>query len=314
MNVLLTGAAGYLGSVLVPMLHEAGYRVFALDRLRLGSGLRHGISVLEADVLDVRVDWLTGIDAVIHLAACSNDKWADGSPEEAWRNNVIGAGHLIQACLEAGVRRFVQASTCSVYGFRPEEIMDETTAPQPVGRYAESKYAVEVALSKARSETFHPFILRKPSLHGWSPRMRTDMVVHSMLKSALLEGIIRVHNPEVWRPVLHVRDAAFAYLRALEAPAGFVGVYNIHFANRRLIDIALDVQNTLQARGHATGIVVDHRDEPRSYRVTSEKIHRCLQVLPSRSVESSVHEILDRFSNGFDWSSHDELAEVSRTP
>jgi nucleoside-diphosphate-sugar epimerase len=303
MNVLLTGAAGYLGSVLTPTLHEAGHRVVALDRSGFGNGLPNDISVLTADVLDFQVDWLNGIDAIIHLAACSSDKSADGNPGEAWHNNVIGAERLIQACLEAGVSRFVFASTCSVYGFRPEEILDETATPRPVGRYSESKYAVEVALNKARSATFHPFILRKPTLHGSSPRMRTDMVVHSMLKSALLEGIICVHNPEVWRPVLHVRDAAFAYLRALEAPAQFADVYNVHFANYRLMDIALVVQDALAARGHATEIKVEHSDMPMSYRVKSEKIHQCLQVRPSRSIESSVHEMLDQSCTGFDWSS-----------
>jgi nucleoside-diphosphate-sugar epimerase len=251
------------------------------------------------------VDWLNGIDAIIHLAACSGDKSANGNPDEAWHNNVIGGEHLIRVCLEAGVSRFVQASTCSVYGFRPEEIVDETATPRPVGRYSESKYAVEVALNKSRSAKFHPFILRKPTLHGWSPRMRTDMVVHSMLKSALLEGTVCVHNPEVWRPVLHVRDAAFAYLRALEAPAGLASVYNVHFANYRLMDIALAVQRALAARGRRTEIKVEHTDMPLSYRVKSEKIHQCLQVRPHWNIEASIHEILDQSCNGSAWLSRD---------
>ena len=301
MKVFLTGAAGYVGSVLAPMLHKAGHEVIVLDRLFIGTDLPDDISVIEADIFEVQADWLVGIDALVNLAACSNDKSAERNPDEAWRNNVLGTGHLIQACLQAGVRRFVQASTSSVYGLRPAEILDETAVPRPVGFYSESKYAVEVALNKVRSARFHPFILRKPTLHGWSPRMRTDMVVHSMLKSALLEGSISVHNPEVWRPVLHVRDAAHAYLRALEAPIGFAGVYNVHFANYRLMDIAVAIQSALQARGRVTAITVDHRDMPLSYRVNSEKIYRCLQVRPDQNIESGVHEILDQFSLGFNW-------------
>ena len=299
MNVFVTGGGGYVGSVLLPILHKAGHRVSCIDRVCLGSGLPSEVSFLRADVFDVRVDWLARMDAVIHLAAYSNDKSFDDNHEAAWRDNVAGAEHLIQTCLQAGVGRFVLASSCSVYGFRPEEILDDSAAPHPVGGYSESKYAVEGLLNKARSSTFHPFVLRKPTLHGWSPRMRWDMVVHSMVKSALSEGSIRVHSPEVWRPVLHVHDAACAYLRALEAPLGLAGVYNVHFANYRLMDIGVAVQNAMRARGCATTIETDQRNMPINYRIRSEKI-QCLQVFPSRSIESSVHEILDHSRRGFD--------------
>jgi nucleoside-diphosphate-sugar epimerase len=302
MNVFVTGGSGYVGSVLLPILRKAGHQVTCIDRECLSIALPAGISVLRADVFDVRVDWLSGMDAVIHLAAYSNDKSFDDNHEAAWRDNVAGAEHLIHTCLQAGVGRFVLASTCSVYGFRPQEILDEGAAPHPAGGYSASKYAVEVALSNVRSSRFYPFILRKPTLHGWSPRMRWDMVVHSMVKSALSEGSIRVHNPEVWRPVLHVQDAAFAYLRALEAPLELAGVYNVHFANYRLMDIGVAVQNSMRARGWAITIETENRYMPINYRIRSEKI-QYLRVFPSRSIESSVHEILDRSRGGLDESS-----------
>jgi nucleoside-diphosphate-sugar epimerase len=313
MKVLLTGGAGYLGSVLAPILFQAGHQVCVLDKVCRGNTFPDGISVREADLFAVRSDWLVGTDAVIHLAACSSDNSADREPTAAWRNNVTGSEYLIQTCLEAGVSRFIQASTCSIYGWRPDTVADETTAPKPSGLYAPSKYAVEAALQKARSATFCPFILRKPTLFGWSPRMRTDLVVNSMLTRAMIEGFIPVHNPRVWRPVLHVRDAALAYLSALEAPLDRCGIYNVHFANYRLIDIACQIQNALLEHGFRVQLKVENRDMPMSYRVESEKIRRCLKAHPSWSVRSGVHEMLGQGSKKVDWPLLDQVVTPSNS-
>jgi nucleoside-diphosphate-sugar epimerase len=306
MKVFLTGGAGYVGSVLAPMLHEAGHRLFVLDRVCMADALPHGISIRQADLLDVRPDWLFGMDAVIHLAACSSDKSANADPSAAWRNNVSGSEHLISACLEAGVRRFILASTCSVYGWRPQVISDEASTPHPVGSYAESKYAVEVALRAASSSKFYPTILRKPTLFGWSPRMRTDVAVNSMLKSAVLTGVVTVHSPQVWRPILHVRDAASTYLRALEAPHEFADTYNVHFENYRLIDIAREVQRAMKARGSPVRIVIENHSMPLSYRVDSSKVRRCLQVHPRHNIGSGVQEMLEQASEKREWLMFDQ--------
>jgi nucleoside-diphosphate-sugar epimerase len=313
MKVLLTGGAGYLGSVLAPILFRAGHQVGVLDKVCRGHTFPDGVSIREADLFAVRADWLVDTDAVIHLAACSSDNSADREPAAAWRNNVTGSEHLIQACLAAGVSRFIQASTCSIYGWQPDTVADETTAPKPSGLYAQSKYAVEAALQKARSATFHPFILRKPTLFGWSPRMRTDLVVNSMLKRAMIDGFIPVHNPRVWRPVLHVRDAALAYLGALEAPLDQSGVYNVHFANYRLIDLACQIQNVLLEHGLMVPLKIENRAMPMSYRVESEKIRRCLQVRPSWSIASGIHEMLKQGSKKLDWSLLDQVATPSNS-
>jgi nucleoside-diphosphate-sugar epimerase len=264
--------------------------------------------VREANLLDVQPDWLVDIDAVIHLAGCSNNDSATLGRSAAWRDNVTGTERLIQACLETGLARFMHASTCAVYGYQPETVSDEATMPAPVGPYAETKCAAEVALTKAQSATFRPFIFRMATLHGWSPQMRMDLVINSMLKSGMLEGNIWVHHPQTWRPVLHIQDAADAYVRALAAPIQEAGIYNIHFANYRLIDIALRIQASLQLRNWTTQVRVGNRDDVRNYRVDSTKIGRSFQLYPARSVESSIEEMLVRAPARSDWLVLEDMA------
>lgn len=297
MNVLLTGGAGYLGSVLTPMLHQAGHQVCVVDRSPAAHQFSKGVLVREADVLEVRPDWLVGIEAVIHLAGCSNNDSADRGSNAAWRDNVSATESLIHACLEAGVRRFIYASTCAVYGCQPEAVLDETSIVSPVGPYAETKCIAEAALTKAQSADFRPFIFRMATLHGWSPRMRTDLVVNAMLRSAMLERNIWVHHPQSWRPVLHIRDAADAYLRGLYAPLSEAGIYNIHFANYRLIDIASRVQSALRRHNWTTQVTLEDGEDVRNYSVNSTKIRRALRVYPACSVESSIEEMLTLESN-----------------
>ncbi len=291
LNVFLTGGYGFLGSILCPMLVEAGHRVLLLDRLT-GSPVPCGASSRQADLLDVRPQWLEGFDAVIHLAGCSSDSAADADPSAAWRENLTAAEHLLRCCLAAGVPRFLQASTCSVYGFEPAVIADEDAPPRPVGPYSLSKLAFERCLLSSRHSGFHPFIFRMPTLHGWSPRMRSDLVINAMFLSALREGVIRVHNPDVWRPVLHVRDAASAYLAALSAPLDAAGTFNVHFDNFRLMDIASQVREAMLLRGRHARILSENRDCPRSYRVSSARVRRLLGVAPRFTVAAGICQLL----------------------
>jgi nucleoside-diphosphate-sugar epimerase len=292
-NIFVTGGAGYVGSILVPMLHERGHHVCAMDRLSCHAPFPDGVTVRIADLFDLRTDWLAGVDTVVHLAACSSDRSANEEEASAWRTNVAGSEHLIRACLKSGVNRFVYASTCSIYGHQPERISDETASPRLAGTYSESKYAVEVLLHSVTCPTFRPFILRKPTLFGWSPAMRTDVVVNSMVYGGLRDGVIRVHNAEVWRAVLHVRDAALAYMRACEAPIHLAGTYNIHFSNHRLIDIGCQVEEILRHFSRPAVLKIENRRMPISYRVTSDKFVSQLQFQPAFSLENGIREMLD---------------------
>src|SRR5438874_1974164 len=162
MTIFLTGGSGYFGSILAPLLCSDGHDVRILDLSTPDYDLSERAVFMQGDFSQCKSEWLEGTDAVIHLAAFSNDRSADADPEAAWRVNVLASEALIEACQRARVPRFIQASTCSVYGWQPTIDSDEESPAGPVGNYAQSKFALEQALHRVASRDFCVFILRKP--------------------------------------------------------------------------------------------------------------------------------------------------------
>lgn len=299
MRILVAGGAGYVGSVLCHQLLERGHKVRVLDLGLFGTEhLPSGVELIAGDVLGCREESLAGLDAVINLAGLSNDPMADFSPGLNYKLNAAAAAFLAQLCKRAGVRRFVQGSTCSVYGFSHTKEVDEDWPAKPQFPYAVSKLMAEKALWCLEDEEFRPIILRKATVVGWSPRMRYDLVVNTMVKTALTSGRIIVHNAGLWRPLVDVQDAARAYVRAVESPLELSGTFNITYANFTVGTIARRVVEAMADHGVEVTLQVEHRDDPRSYRVSNRRARERLGFTARVPIYDCVADILERINGG----------------
>ena len=299
MKILVTGGAGYVGSVLVPVLIDRGYEVRVVDKGFFGTGHLPGdAEVIVGDVLQFDVHWLDDVDAVIHLAGISNDPMAEFSPELNYTVNAAGAAIVAQAAKRAGVSRVIFASTCSVYGFSDGEEVDEEQPVSPCFAYAISKLMGERALLCLSDDKFRPIILRKGTVVGWSPRMRYDLVANSMVMSALTKEKIVVHNPSLWRPLIDVRDASSAYLRALDADLSVTGVFNIAYENYTIGRLADEAAAALKECGSSVPIEIQRRQDVRNYRVSTRKAHQVLDFQPTITMNDCVKAMMQHIMQG----------------
>jgi nucleoside-diphosphate-sugar epimerase len=279
MRVLVTGHHGYIGSVLAPALREAGHDVVGLDTFfyrgcDFGDGSEFE-PVLTLDLRDARPADLEGFDAVVHYAALSNDPLGDFNPDWTYAINRDGTVGLARAAKEAGVRRFVFASSCSMYGAAEgDEALAESAPLRPLTPYAESKVAAEEALRGLADDDFATVSMRNATVYGRSPRLRLDIVLNNLVAWAHTTGAIRLQSDgSSWRPLVHVRDVAGATLALLEAPEDAIRgeAFNIGSAeqNYRIRDLAEIVHDRLPncEVTFAEGAEAD----PRSYRVDFSK-------------------------------------------
>ncbi len=284
MNVLVTGHRGYVGSLLVRRLAEAGHQVTGLDTgwfegCDLGPPPAPAHRSVDADVRDAQPSWFRGIDAVIHLAAFSNDPLGSFNPSLTARINHLAASNLARMARAAGVRRFVFASTCSVYGAGGESLLDESSPLDPLTPYAAAKAAAEHEILALAEPGFCPVSLRPGTAYGASPRLRGDLVVNNLLAHALFDGeVLLKSDGRQWRPIVHVEDIARVFVAVLEAPAQAVrgAVFNLGFEgeNYRVAELATRVEQAVP------GSVIRHADDAgpdtRSYRVDCSALARAL--------------------------------------
>ena len=217
MRILVAGGAGYIGSAVVPALVERGYDVAVVDLLWFGNHLPKQVPVACKDIFAVTEQDLQGVDQVIFLAGLSNDPMAEFSPSKNFISNAAAPAYLAYMAKRAGVRRFIYAGSCSVYGYTVNELYDETSPAVSKHPYGISKLQGEQAALQLADESFSVICFRQGTVSGFSPRMRLDLIVNTMFRSALRNGEIDVNNPSIWRPILSIEDAVNAYTRAVEA-------------------------------------------------------------------------------------------------
>ncbi len=281
MRVLVTGHHGYIGSVLAPIVADAGHDVVGLDTFffrdcDLGEP-RPWSSERALDIRDTVPADLAGFEAVVHLAALSNDPLGDLNPAWTYDINREGTIHLARVAREAGVRRFVFASSCSMYGASgADELVDESSPLRPLTPYAESKVRAEEALFELADSDFAPVSMRNATAYGASPRLRLDIVLNNLVGWAHAFGTIKLQSDgSAWRPLVHIRDIAAVAVQLLAAPIDEIRseAFNVGSGdqNYRVRDLADVVQQAYPSCDitFSGGAVAD----PRSYRVDFSKLH-----------------------------------------
>jgi nucleoside-diphosphate-sugar epimerase len=307
MRILIIGGAGYVGSVLTRELLERGYTVRVYDRLFFGkkgvADVEDRIDLMVGDMRDIPEAAYEDVEAVVNLGGLSNDPTAEYNPKANVAMNTAATRTTAETAIRKGIKRYVFASTCSVYysaaGMEHEDnLLDEEAGIDPKAAYSRSKYEAERTLLELSGKLpeFCPVILRKGTIFGFSKRMRYDLVVNTFVKDALQLGRISLHfGGEMWRPLVEVRDAARAYIACLQASDEAVKgqIFNLAYRNFRISELALRVREALRAQGIEVDIAPDYEYKGvRSYRVDCAKIRRVLGYEPAITVEEAVGTIL----------------------
>lgn len=308
-KVLVIGCAGYLGSVLTRKLMSKGYMVKGLDNLTYGDhGIREiygkkGFNFIEGDIRDIKVliQSIKECDAVVHLAAIVGDPASQLDPEGTISINYLATKMITEICKYSQINTFLFASTCSVYGASesPGVRITEDSSLNPVSLYAEMKIKSEKAILEAMDENFSPTILRMATLYGLSPRMRFDLVVNLLTARAMAEGLITIFGGSQWRPLLHIDDAAEAFIKCLEAPIERIRgqIFNVG-SNQQNYKIS-ELGNLLQSIIPTLQIetkdgLVDDRD----YSVAFDRVSNVLGYKTERMVQDGILEIKHAFEKG----------------
>ncbi len=304
-TVLVTGGAGYVGAVLVPKLLDKGYGVKVLDLYIYGEHVldtvkdNPNLEQIKGDIRDRRLleRVIPGCDAVIHLACISNDPSFELDPALGRSMNYDAFLDLVDVSKNSGVRRFIYASTSSVYGIKEEENVTEDLRLQPLTDYSRYKALCEEVLLREREPGFVTLILRPATVCGYSPRLRLDLTVNILTNHAVNNRKITVFGGQQMRPNIHIEDMADLYVKSLECSDEAIDgkIFNAGYENYRIIEIAEMVRSVV---GEDVEIVTTPTDDLRSYHVSSEKIKRELNFVARHTIEDAVRDLVAAFQAG----------------
>jgi len=292
MKVLVTGGCGYKGSVLVPKLIAKGHEVVAFDIQWFGNFLPEhpALTIVRGDIRNIDEVDLTGVDVIIHLASIANDPCGDLDPKLTWEISCLATMQLADRARRQGVKRFVYASSGSVYGVSDEPQVTEDLELLPISEYNKTKMCAErIVLSYANDMVVQ--IVRPATVCGFSPRMRLDVSVNMLTMQALTNGRITVFGGDQTRPNIHIQDITDLYVFLLDHPE-HTGIYNAGFENLSIMEIAQMVANHVDAE-----VVVTPSNDPRSYRVNSDRL-LATGFRPKYNVEEAIKEIVGMYRQG----------------
>lgn len=295
MNILITGGCGYVGSELVPALLKDGHYVTVVDTQLFGVNLldHKSLNILKVDFNDLHRDFMEDLDALIHLAGVSNDPTAEFNPQLNYRSNAADAVLLAQRAKDAKVRKFIFASSCSVYGFVADRtISKEEDEPSPKFPYGISKIMAEKGLLALMDSYFPITILRKGTIGGAASRMRLDLIINTMVKTALQTGKVVVKNKSLWRPLIDIRDVVRAYQKTLEGD--YYGIYNIVQGNFQIKDVGELVIKTLKKKKIEVELEIHDVPDLRNYKASGDKALKELNFQAYHSIDSTVCSVLER--------------------
>lgn len=304
-GVLVTGGAGYVGAALVPKLLADGHAVTVLDLYLYGDDVFDDVAdhpllrTVRGDIRDEALleRELAGCDAVIHLACISNDPSFELDPALGKSINYDAFLPLVRIAKRQGVRRFVYASSSSVYGVKSDPNVTEETELEPLTDYSRFKAMCEDVLLRERSAGFVPLVVRPATVCGWSSRLRLDLTVNILTNHAYHDGVIKVFGGSQLRPNIHIEDMADLYLLTLRLPDERIDgrIFNVGYENRSVAEIAEIVRGVV---GPEVEVETTPTDDLRSYHISSERIRRELGFVPRRSVADAVGDLVRAFEGG----------------
>ena len=306
LRILVTGGAGYVGSLLVPKLIAEGCQVTVLDKMIFGEVLPKGnsnLQVIRGDIRDVSLvqKAVLNKNAVIHLAFISNDPEYELEPEIGESINWLAFPPLVEACQSSGVEKFIFASSCSVYGdclHDSDTEIDESAVPKPLTDYAQIKIACERYLLDNSHHSLCKVIVRPATLCGIAPRQRLDLTVNRMVTNAYYQGRIKIQNPQRIRPSLHINDMVNLYVELLKRTYSDVNaqIFNAAFENLTLVELAQIVKEVV---GNHVYLEKTLGNDRRSYKVSSSKLVEYLNFRPQWQVTDAVHALYNTFNSGY---------------
>ncbi len=291
-KILVTGACGYKGTVLVPKLLAADHQVVAFDIQWFGNYLspHPNLTVVQGDVCDIDSVPLDGVDAIIHLSSVANDPCSDLDPKLTWEVSCLATMQLADRAKRKGIKRFIYASSGSVYGVKEEEQVTEDLILTPISEYNKTKMVAErVLLSYAEDMVVQ--MVRPATVCGYSPRMRLDVAVNLLTMQALQRGHITVLGGDQVRPNIHIDDITDLYIFLLDNPQ-HTGVFNAGFENLSILEIANMITKVVPAT-----VEVKASNDPRSYRVNSDRL-LATGFRPKKNVQIGIEEVVEKVRSG----------------
>jgi nucleoside-diphosphate-sugar epimerase len=292
MKILVTGGCGYKGHILIPKLLNEGHEVIAFDIQWFGNFLEFhtNLKVVRGDVRNIDEIPLEGVECVIHLASIANDPCGDLNPKLTWEVSALATMQLADKAKRYGVKRFIYASSGSVYGVKEEENVVEDLVLDPISEYNKTKMVAERVLLSYQDDMIVQ-IIRPATVCGYSPRMRLDVSVNLLTMHALSKGKITVFGGSQIRPNIHMDDITDLYIHFINHPE-FTGIYNAGFENISILSIAKMVTKHLPVE-----IEVTESSDPRSYRINSDKV-LSTGFKPKKGVEEAIVEIIKKYNSG----------------
>ena len=294
MKILVTGGSGYKGSVLIPKLLELNHKVVSLDTQWFGNYLpKHkNLKNIKFDIKDIEKFNLKNIDTIIHLASIANDNMSELDKNLSWETSSLATYKLLEKAIEAKVKRFIYASSGSVYGIKKEKKVTEKLSLKPISLYNKVKMCTERIILSYKNQ-IETFIIRPATVCGYSPRMRFDISVNALTISGLLKNEIIVHGGSQVRPNIHIDDITDLYVYLLNVNKKYAGIYNAGFENMSIKKVSEIISNKLKCKIQ----IKKNLSDPRSYRLDSSKLLK-IGFKPQKKISNAIEEIIQMYKKG----------------